>query len=448
MRRRTRLIPVLLAVTLSLAAPLLPVSPATPVTPASAKVDDPFVAKPGVVFNNPKGSRAEQRRIVTHVEQVVDHAPKGSTIRMAQYLFDLDSSTDKLIAAHKRGVNVHLIIDDYPLSPQTLRVRKALGTNKSARSYVARCTNSCMSSKPSVMHAKFFLFSQSGSSRYVSMISAANLYTGNTYTSWNNLHTVVGDTKLYASLSRYFDDMLPDRDQPNYYRTTTSGAHKAYFYPRTAVSGTADVPLLDVLNHVRCTGVAPGYGSNGKTVIRIAQWGWSAARLDVARRLWTLHDQGCVVQVLQNNFKTGPKVMQTLLKPSRKHGVMKVYDAGIDSDRNGKRDLYMHHKVLTINGVWFGHRDSRLVYTGSANLTGPGLLANNEIMLRVIGTPTYNAYAENLTYIRDRWTKRVTKAPVLSAAREAQLEAQVQSGLGLESDTTTEEPATAMRSDR
>lgn len=440
--------PVLLAVALALVAPLLPVSPATPVVPASAKVENPFKVKPGVVFNDPTGNRAAQRRIVTHVEQVVDNAPKGSTIRMAQYLFDLDSSTDKLIAAHKRGVNVHLIIDDYPLSPQTLRIRKALGTNKKARSFVARCANSCMSSKPSVMHAKFFLFSQSGASRNVSMISAANLYTGNTYVSWNNLHTLVGDIKMYASLSRYFDDMLPDGDQPNYYRTTTSGNHKAYFYPRTAVAGTADVPLLDVLNHVKCTGVAPGYGSNGKTVVRIAQWGWSAARLDVARRLWTLHDQGCVVQVLQNSFKTGPKVMQTLLKPSRKHGVMKVYDGGIDTNRDGKRDLYMHHKVLTVNGVWFGHRDSRVVYTGSANLTGPGLLANNEILLRVTGTPTYNAYAQNLVYIRDRWTKRVTKAPVVSAAKEKQLEAQVQAGLGLESDASTEQPALALRAAR
>lgn len=305
MRRRTRLIPVLLAVVLSWAAPLLPVSPATPVTPASARSNEAFVVKPGVTFNDPTGSRAEERRIVTHVEQAIDNAPKGSTIRIAQYLFDLDSSADKLIAAHRRGVNVHLLVDDNPVSEQSRRVRAVLGTNKRARSYLVRCFNSCMSSSTSVMHAKFFLFSQSGASRNVSMISAANLYTGNTYVSWNNLHTMVGDTTLYASLSKYFDDMLPDRDQPNYYRTTTSGASKVYFYPRTAVPGTADVPLLDVLNHVTCTGVAPGYGSNGKTVVRIAQWGWSAARLDVA---------------------------------------------GIDSNGNGKRDLYVHHKVLTVTG--------------------------------------------------------------------------------------------------
>lgn len=418
---------------------LLTVATST-VAPAAAPL--PYTVKPGVIFNDPKGTRAEERRIVTHVERAIDNAPTGSTIRIAQYLFDLDSSADKLIAAHKRGVNVQLLIDDIPVSEQTKRVRAVVGTNKRARSYLTRCVNSCMSSQPSVMHAKFFLFSQTGASANVSMISAANLYTGNTYVSWNNLHTLVGDTTMYASLNRYFNDMLPDIDRPNYYRTTTSGQHKAYFYPRKAVPGTADVPLLDVLNHVRCTGVAPGYGYRGRTVIQVAQWGWSAARLDVARRLWALHDQGCVVQVIQNNFQTGARVTQTLLKRSRRHGMMRVYNAGIDSNGNGKRDLYIHHKALIINGVWFGRANTKVVYTGSANLTGPGLLANNEILLRVFHAGTYHAYANHLNYIRDNWTRRVTEAPAINPTREAQVNS------GLESDATTQDKASAMRAAR
>ncbi|HYP46482.1 MAG TPA: phospholipase D-like domain-containing protein [Propionibacteriaceae bacterium] len=410
------------------------------VAPAAAPI--PYSVKPGVIFNDPKGTKAAELRIVTHVERAIDNAPKGSTIRIAQYLFDLDSSADKLIAAYKRGVNVQLLIDDIPVSEQSKRVRGVLGTNKRAGSYLTRCVNSCMSSKTSVMHAKFFLFSQTGSSRNVSMISAANLYTGNTFVSWNNVHTLVGDTTMYASLNRYFDDMLPDIDRPNYYRTTTSGIHKIYFYPRTAVPGTADVPLLDVLNHVKCTGVARGYGYQGRTVIQIAQWGWSAARLDIARRLWTLHDQGCLVQVILNNFQTGARVTQTLLRPSRKRGMMRVYNAGIDSNGNGKRDLYIHHKALIINGVWFGRPNAKVVYTGSANLTGPGLLANNEILLRVVHNGTYHAYAQNLNYIRDRWTRRVTRAPAVNPAREAKVNS------GLESDAATQDRASAMRASR
>ena len=36
------------------------------------------------------------------------------------------------------------------------------------------CSHGCMSDIASVMHAKFYLFSQAGSARYVSMISSAN----------------------------------------------------------------------------------------------------------------------------------------------------------------------------------------------------------------------------------------------------------------------------------
>ena len=118
---------------------------------------------------------------------------------------------------------------------------------------------------------------------------------------------------------------------------------------------------------------------------------------------------------------------------------MRIYNGGIDSNKNGKRDLYVHHKVLTVNGVWFAHPNTRIVYTGSANLTGPGLLANNEILLRIVGTPTYNAYAGNLAYIRDRWTRRVTRAPRVSAARESKLDS------ALEGATSTEDKASTMR---
>jgi hypothetical protein len=185
----------------------------------------PFTVKPGLTFNNPTTGTVGHRRILTVLEKAIDNAPPGSRIRWPSTCSTSTAPPDKLIAAHKRGVIVQLLIDDYPMSVQTLRVRAALGTRKSTdKSFVSRCKNSCMSSELSVMHAKFYLFSHSGASRNVSMISSANPYTGNTAVSWNNHHIIVGDQKLYDSLNRYFVDMLPDRDQPNYYRTTTTAS--------------------------------------------------------------------------------------------------------------------------------------------------------------------------------------------------------------------------------
>jgi phosphatidylserine/phosphatidylglycerophosphate/cardiolipin synthase-like enzyme len=405
---------------------------------AHAATDAGYTVTPGLTFNNPTGSLAQHRRIITVLEKAIDNAPPGSRIRMAQYLFNLDSTADKLIAAHLRGVVVQLLIDDYPSSVQTLRVRKALGTRKSAtKSFVARCVNSCMSSETSVMHAKFFLFSQSGVSRNVSMVSSANPYTGNTSTSWNNLHVIVGDTTIYASLNKYFDDMLPDIDRPNYYRTTTSGIHKLYFFPRAARAGSSDIPLLDVLNNVRCTGLAAGYGSDGRTVVRIEQWGWSAARLDIARRVWDLHNQGCKVQIIANSFNTGPRVLEVLLRRSSRYGQIPFYNAAIDTNGNGVRDKYMHHKVLMINGKWFG-QSTKVVYTGSANFSGTATLANNEIILRVKHAKTYDAYYSNFNYIRNNWTKRVTRPPSIATSSPeaaAEVERKLEARMAASPDT-------------
>ena len=429
MRPLTRLIPALVCA-LALIAPVQ--------APAASAAEVPYTVKPGLTFNNPTTGTPGHRRILTVLEKAIDNAPPGSRIRMAQYLFDIDSTADKLIAAHKRGVVVQLLIDDHPMSVQTLRVRRALGTTKSAtRSFVSRCKNSCMSSATSVMHAKFYLFSRSGRSTNVSMISSANPYTGNSAVSWNNMHVLVGDTRIYASLSKYFDDMLPDIDRPNYYRTTTSGMHKIYMFPRAARAGSSDVAMLDVLNNVRCTGLARGYGSNGRTVVRIEQWGWSAARLDIARRVWALHNQGCKVQIIANKFNTGPRVFEVLLKRSTKYGQIPFYNAAIDTNGNGKRDKYMHHKVVMINGKWFG-QSTKVVYTGSANFSGTATLANNELILRVKDAKTYNAYYDNFNYIRNNWTKRVTKVPAIatsSPAAAAQVEKELEARMAATPDT-------------
>lgn len=426
-RRISRLTPLLLSAVLALAVPL-PLAP----TAAAAKVPSvstpTFAVKPGLLFNDPTGSKAARMRIVTQVERAIDNAPKGSTIRIANYLFDLPDPATKLIVAQRRGVHVQLLIDDNPMSEQTLRVRKALGTNKKKGSFVTRCKNGCMSSQPGVMHAKFFLFSRSGVSTNVSMISSANLYTGNSGTSWNNMHTIVGNTTIYASLNQYFVDMIQDKDRPNYYRTTTSGNTTLWFYPQVASAGSNKVVPLAALRAVKCRGAAKGYGdAAGRTIVRVEQWGWSVKRLDVAQQLVKLQGQGCNVQVILNNFKTGTSIRRALLR-STSHGKVKVYNAGIDTNGNGKHDKYMHHKAIMINGVWAGSTRAKVVYTGSANFTGLATSTNNEIIMRVKSVSTYNAYAANFIYIRENWTKRDSSAPSVNTAADAKLEAEFASG--------------------
>jgi phosphatidylserine/phosphatidylglycerophosphate/cardiolipin synthase-like enzyme len=386
----------------SLLASVLTASPAKAATytPASS-----------TTFNNPRGPKAKQLAIITQIDRAIDASPRGSTIKMAQYLFDIDSTANKLVAAHRRGVNVQILIDDGNATSQSARVKKALGTDRRRTSFVTTCKRGCMSDIASVMHAKFYLFSAAGSARLVSMISSANPYTGNTFTSWNNLHTIVGDARIFGSLSRYFNDMILDRTTKNYFRTTTSGKYKLYLFPRAAQKGVQVVVPLDVLNHVTCSGAAKGYGSNGKTVIRVAMWGWTYGRLDLAKKLWELHNRGCRVQVILNSGRTNPRVIAALLKRSSRYGVIGVYDAWKDKNHNGLPEVYVHHKLLAINGKWFGHADTKVSYTGSQNFTAPATLSNNDIVLRIKDNRVYNDYAANLDYIRTHYTKKITRAP-------------------------------------
>ena len=413
------LIAAFLAATVIVAAPsgdaqAAPPDPAerTAANTVKAKVDAPYTPSAGTVFNNPKGSTAKQRAIITEIERAVNASEPGSTIRMAMYLFDLQSTANSLIAAHKRGVHVQLLLDDGETSNPYKDVRHALGNDKTKSSYIFRCKRGCMASVRSVQHAKFYLFTQVGDAQRVSMVSSANPYTGNTSKSWNDIHTIIGDQKIWDSLNLYFTDMLKDKTNYNYYRTTESGKYTLYFFPRTPAPGTSGVPQLSALKQVKCTGVANGYGLNGRTTIRVAMWGWTKWRTDVAKQLWKLHDQGCNVYVILNKKRVGEKVFQALLKRSSKHGVMRVYDAWYDKNHNGAAELYMHQKLVTINGNFNGDSGAKVLFTGSQNFTDEGNRVNNELLMKINDDSTLDRYVVNLNYIRDHHTKgRIKRVP-------------------------------------
>ncbi len=233
--------------------------------------------------------------------------------------------------------------------------------------------------------------------------------------------------------------MIKDKDNYNYYRTTISGKYKLYLFPRAPKPGVNTIAILDVLNHVRCNGVARGYGRNGRTVIRVAMWGWSGARLDIARKLWELHNRGCRVEVLYNSGRSGGSVVRALLKRSPRYGVIPLYNCWVDRNNNGLGELYMHHKLLTINGIWFA-KNAKVVYTGSQNFTGPGTTANNDILFRIIDNATHDAYMKNLNYIRDRHTRRVWRAP---SATIASSNAMSDATRNATSDSTSDAPTDA-----
>ena len=351
----------------------------------------------GVLFNDPTGSPADQLRITRHIERLIDGAPAGSTIRIAQYSFDIETTAKKLVAAHQRGVHLQMIVDQHgnKVTKQTATLIELLGSNRKKKSFLVRCGESCMSSQVSTMHAKYYLFSAVGSSKLVSLVGSANITHTNSARSWNEMQTIVGNATLYSSLTRYFTDMALDANDRNYYRTTASGPFRIYFFPRAEKHRFL---LLTALDRVSCSGAAAGYGKDGRTVIQVTMYSWRMPRIDMAERLWELHDQGCEVQIILNLGRTDLAVRQALTRRSAEHGVMDLYDAWVDRNGNNVAERYMHQKGITLSGVWNGRTDVKVVYSGSQNFGPVSVSDNNELVLRRVDDATYDAYADNFRY--------------------------------------------------
>ena len=105
-----------------------------------------------------------------------------------------------IIAAHKRGVSVQIIMANGLAQSQGAgsyypRTRDALAKGNKKRSedmisWFRTCKNSCRG-KEGIQHGKFFMFSHTGGRNNVVMSTSANLTDAAAYVQWNDLLTIV-----------------------------------------------------------------------------------------------------------------------------------------------------------------------------------------------------------------------------------------------------------------
>ena len=144
------------------------------------------------------------------------------------------------------------------------------------------------------------------------MMSSANVAETGISGSWNNTYTVANNKTLYDANVDNFNDMLPDTTNTNYYHTVSSGPYKAYFFPRAGSSPTSDT-FYNVLSDVSCTGATGGYGSNGRTVIKLSTYTWTSLRLYLADKLTELAKKGCQIEVVYPGDNVDKEVATELL---------------------------------------------------------------------------------------------------------------------------------------
>jgi hypothetical protein len=367
---------------LALAA-LLTTAP-VPTRPAATSVGS-YTPVTGATFNRPVGTRAEQRAIFRHVNKTIDSTPAGATIRFAVYSFAEKATTDRLLAAHARGVSVQLIFNKHTIFEQERRLRRALGSNPHARSFVKFCEGSCRGPNGN-MHLKVFLFSKAGRAENVVMVGSNNMTRNNAVNQWSDIYTVAGDPALYFTYSGVFEQMKHDVPQSRPFIQADVNGYQPAFYPYPRVR-QADDPLTRALSEITCTGAAEGYGTAGATRLRIAQHAWNGERGKyLARQVAALKAAGCDVRVV---YGVGAgRVVKGILAAAK----IPV--------RTGKgTGKHTHQKLMTVSGVYAGDPASAIVWNGSHNWSD-GALRRDDVVFRIESVEAYDQYLANFA---DMW---------------------------------------------
>ncbi|MFD9789316.1 phospholipase D-like domain-containing protein [Streptomyces sp. NPDC059070] len=431
--------------TRSLLVLALGISPLLTGVPATAVADPAPLVTTGAVFNNPAGDTAAQDAVFGHLARLVDGAQKGSDIKMSMYVLGSDYLAARLTAAHRRGVNVQVVLDNesllhwagkvtYPKLAEGLKPVPGSGT-----SWVRVCAENqaCLAKDPNpndsfhgVNHNKFVLFSRTtGSGTGTVPVDDVVVQTSANQTPWDRQHafndalTVVGNTALYTAYAGYFNDLAAAQagtkarvaDYPTEY---PAGDAKAYFFPRAASD-----PILNILNTVddpvngqpACHGNSPGHGTeDGRTVVRVAMH--QITRPEVAKKLWELDDAGCYVDIVYRYLDVagaGTAIADQLAKPTRFGGIaLHRLDDADDGDGNPATSNAMatHSKYLLIDGTYLGKADQKIVFTGSHPYTKSALTTNDEALLKYDDAAVHDAYRENFRAQRalaDQQTARV-----------------------------------------
>lgn len=363
----------------------------------------------GAVFNNPAGGHDARWRIVRTVGNAIRNAKPGSTIMISTFLMDDKRSADSLIAARNRGVHVQIVMDgDDAFTGQGRRMAKAMNADNGKGStwgeddsYVVFCQGSCRGGEHND-HAKFYLFTHTGTAHDVTMVSSSNLNKGGAFKGWNDMWIVKNRADVIGTYGRIHAEMAQDtsRDGDGFVQAA-DGQYLSRFYPKHAGSD----PVLDDLQKVRCTGATGGAGRGGHTLINVAMFAWNNTRgMDIAKRLVALDKRGCDVKII---YGAPSKVIREYLSHSARNGVVKLWDSRFDRNGDGFYDIRVHHKFVLVNGAYGGDSSSWEVHMGSQNWGRGTLRGGDENTMNIASHDAYAQYLREWNHVKTYAARRI-----------------------------------------
>ncbi|MDN4162238.1 phospholipase D-like domain-containing protein [Nocardioides abyssi] len=373
-------------------------APARPVAAKPKPAPLKYTPTIGVRVNNPLGDRAARRRIIGHLIRTIQSVPGREKIRIASWNIRSDDLIDALVAAHRRGVSVRVVMDRLNANKSNVndgvnRLQAVLKTKEynrkpAMKSDVRKCVSSCRN-RGGIAHTKFFLFSKAGKAKNVVIYGSNNATDLAAHGQWNDVYTITGKPNIYAEFEHVFDQMRRDKPVKQAYESYEHGKYTSYFYPYRG-DGTEADPLLRDLDDIVCAGATGGTGTNGKTKIRIAQTSMHGDRgKAIAERLRTMWQRGCDIKIVYAVF--GNNVLKILRNTSR--GPVPHRQIAQDFNLDGVYDRYLHMKYMAVSGRYKGATDVEVTWNGSANWTSVAL-ASDEIVMRIFDAGVRRTYAD------------------------------------------------------
>jgi phosphatidylserine/phosphatidylglycerophosphate/cardiolipin synthase-like enzyme len=358
-------------------------------TPAAAAA---FTPANGPRFNNPWGDFPAKERLLTKLRNTIDATPKSATIRIAAYSNDRKDITDALIRAHRRGVDVRVLLNDNWTSYQTRRLRRVVGGDRSARSFLHVCDRACRGGRGN-LHSKFYLFSRAGKARHVVMFGSVNLTGYGAKTQWNDLYTTKNRRAMHNFLAEVFGEMARDRKMAHPFRTARFGAMTFNVYPRYGTHEDDD-PVMERLRRVRCKGTGGETGIRNRTMLRINMYGWNGDRgVYLAKKVAQLSRRGCNIKVIASN--AGGRIVHILAV----NGVQ-IKSPDYDRNENGKRDMFTHDKYILLSGR-MNQKSGWWVWTGSQNWSNRAVYGD-DITVGIKRRGVFWKYRQNFNFIWDK----------------------------------------------
>jgi hypothetical protein len=392
--------------------------------PQAAALSKPVINGP--VFNDPLGTAEQQKAVFTQLVALIDATPAGQTIRGSMFEFGDQEVADALLAAHRRGVDVKLVVDDSTYvdgegrqyaNPAYESLKSGLGTSDTARSWVVVCDDrfedndgvddvqrGCLAVAPpgpAYNHNKFFVFSRIGPFDDGTSYSKVVFQTSSNLSNWYKVESfndavTFSDSAVYDGYASYHEKLRAGRylaggNNNVYFSTPTGSTYRGYFFPRgdSSYYNPATDTIVNALDEVSCAYTGTD-GKRHQTDIRIVMLYFNDSRIQVADKLAQLRAQGCWIDIVYASAES--RVKSTLTGANIQHRACMIPNGpGID--------VRPHNKQILIDGDYNGDITPR-VYTGSANLIGSSLRSADESFVRITSADYHAKYLSTFYRIR------------------------------------------------